>query len=160
MDIWGGDERYTRLIREHGRSLLHLAILLTGDRDDAEDVVQDAVIAVAAKWPLPQTTAYLRKAVANRAIDLLRSRRPTTDDVPDLPMVEHGFFRHEDDEQFFARVAGLPERQRAAIVLRYWADLDDRAIARILDCSPATVRSHVMRGLDRLRASALKEAEA
>lgn len=152
MPEWGGDARYLQLVQKHGTSLLHLAILLTGNRHDAEDVVQDALIAVAAKWPLPQTAAYLRRAVSNRAIDVIRARRESVmDELPDAARVDEGLFRFEDDEGFFARVNSLPERQRQTLILRYHADLDDRDIARMLDVTVETVRSQAHRGLAKLR---------
>jgi RNA polymerase sigma-70 factor (sigma-E family) len=152
VDLWGGDARYTRMIETHGESLLHLGILLTGNRSDAEDVVQDALIAVAAKWPRPESLAYLRRAVSNKAIDLIRSRREiATDEVPEVTSIERGYFRYEDDQRFFEMVSVLPTRQRAAIVMRYYADQDDRDIARALGCSVETVRSQVHRGLQKLR---------
>jgi RNA polymerase sigma-70 factor (sigma-E family) len=152
MAAWGGDARYTRLVEQHSSSLFHLALLLTGNRHDAEDVLQDALISVAAKWSSVLSLAYVRKAVSNRALDLVRRRRETpTDEVPEVSFTDSGFFEHEEDESFFQRVRRLPEKQRATLILRYYADLDDRAIASILGCSTETVRSQAHRGLAKLR---------
>jgi RNA polymerase sigma factor (sigma-70 family) len=155
---WGADARYTRLVEEHGESLLHFAILLTGNRYDAEDIVQDVLIQVATKWNSVGSLAYLRKAVANRAIDKSRLwREVSVDEIPDAPIHDSGYFRLEQDERFFARVRGLPEGQRAVLVLRFHQQLDDRAIAGILGCSVQTVRSQAHRGMAKLRAEALAE---
>jgi RNA polymerase sigma-70 factor (sigma-E family) len=152
MVAWGADARYTTLIERHGRSLMHLAILLTGNHADAEDVVQDALIAVSESWTPSHPLSYLRTAVANKAIDLIRRRRDIpTAEIPETLVEERVFLRHEQDESFFALVRSLPEGQRSTLVLRYYADLDDRTIASVLGISRATVRSQAMRGLDKLR---------
>jgi RNA polymerase sigma factor (sigma-70 family) len=152
---WGADARYTRLVEQHGSTLLHLALLLTGNRSDAEDAVQDALIAVAARWaiaPPASGLAYLRKAVANRAIEIMRARREhPIAEVPDRAIDDLGFLAIEQDRRFFAIVDALPEGQRATVVLRYHADLDDRQIARILGITPETVRSQAHRALAKLR---------
>jgi RNA polymerase sigma factor (sigma-70 family) len=154
MAIWGGDARYLALVERHGTALLHLAIFLTGNRHDAEDVVQDTLIAVASKPTRAHTLPYLRKAVSNRAMDVLRRRREIpSDTVPEVEFTDVGFFRFEREQRFFALVADLPAGQRATLVLRYFADLDDRSIANILGCSVETVRSQASRGLAKLRAS-------
>lgn len=156
MAAWRGDARYVQLVEQHGMSLLHLAILLTGNRHDAEDVVQDALITVAAKWPMPQTVAYLRRAVSNRAIDLIRSRRTSPlEEAHELLADDRDFFRYEEDEHFFALVDMLPERQRQTLILRYYAELPYRDIARMLGVTIETVRSQASRGLAKLRESAL-----
>jgi RNA polymerase sigma factor (sigma-70 family) len=158
MAAWGADARYTRLVEEHGTGLLHLAMLLTGNRFDAEDVVQDVLITVASTWRVTQprsALAYLRKSVSNRAIDVMRRRREVaTSDLPDALVEERGFLRYEDDERFFDLVRSLPDGQRATLVLRYYADMDDRAIASVLGCTAATVRSQAHHGLNKLRGSA------
>ena len=159
MASWAADARYTELVRAHGRSLLHLAILLTGNRHDAEDIVQDALIAVAKSWSMTRPrsgAAYLRRAVANRAIDVGRARREVpTDDIPDAPYVDAGLLKYENNQRFFALLSTLPERQRATLVLRYHADLDDREIARMLGVSVTTVRSQAQHGLAKLREAQL-----
>ena len=156
MAGWGADANCTRLIREHGGSLLHLAILLTGNRHDAEDIVQDAVISVAASWTKTRPRAafaYLKRAVSNRAIDYLRKRKEyPSDSILETSVEDFGFLRHEEDRQFFAIVDTLPLRQRATLILRYYADLDDRAIAETLGCSVETVRSQAHHAIAKLRA--------
>lgn len=153
MSNWVADARYTRMIEKHGRSLMHFAILLTGNHSDAEDVVQDALIAVAASWTPAHPIAYLRRAVANKAVDLMRRRRDIpVAEVPDALVEERGFLRHEEDESFFARVRSLPDGQRSVVILRYYAGMDDRTIAAVLAISHETVRSQAHRALEKLRA--------
>jgi len=155
MATWGADANYTRLITQHGGALLHLAILLTGNRHDAEDIVQDAVISVASSWSRTRPRAvfaYLKRAVTNRAIDYLRARKEMpSDSILETAVEEFGFLRHEEDRQFFAIVNILPLRQRATMILRYYADMDDRTIADVLGCSVETVRSQAHRAIAKLR---------
>lgn len=152
MPRWGGDARYAALVERHGTSLLHLATLLVGNHYDAEDVVQDALIAVAAKWPGPISLSYIRRTVSNRAIDLVRVRRRFANvEVPETPRADPGLFHLEEDQAFFALVQSLPEGQRQAIVLRYYAEFRDGEIAQELGVSVQTVRSQIHRGLAKLR---------
>jgi RNA polymerase sigma factor (sigma-70 family) len=158
VSAWGADARYTRLVEQHGMSLLRLAILLTGNRHDAEDAVQDALISVAGKWPAVQSVAYLRRAVSNAAIDLMRKRRDVlVAETPDVAIDDRGMFRVEDDERFFDRIRALPPGQRETIVLKYHADLDDRTIAKLQGVSVETVRSQAKRALKKLRVAARDE---
>jgi len=156
MATWGADSRYTSLVERHGASLLHLALLLTGNRHDAEDIVQDALISVAKAWPTAKPTsglAYLKRAVANRAIDVSRGRRETAvGDIPETYGDDFSFLALEDDQRFLQLLSRLPERQRATLILRFHADMDDRAIAKVLNVTVATVRSQAQHGLAKLRA--------
>ena len=155
MPAWGADARYTRLIEKHGRELLHLALMLVGNLHDAEDIVQDAVINVAAAWPKAQPTsgiAYLKRAVSNRAIDYSRRRTEVvTDQLPERSVDDLNFLVFEEDREFFVMVDRLPLKQRSAVILRYYADLNDSAIAAVLDCSVQTVRSQIHHALTTLR---------
>jgi RNA polymerase sigma factor (sigma-70 family) len=155
MPVWGADARYTRLIEKHGRELLHLALMLMGNIHDAEDIVQDAVISVAAAWPTAQPRsglAYLKRAVSNRAVDYSRRRTDVvTDVVPERSADDLGFLVFEEDREFFVMVDRLPHRQREAVILRYYADLNDSAIAETLGCSVQTVRSQIHHALTTLR---------
>jgi RNA polymerase sigma factor (sigma-70 family) len=159
MAEWTGDRAYLRLVERHGTALLRLAYLLTGNRFDAEDVVQDVLISVAAKWLIVRPTpgyAYLKRAVANRAVDIIRKRHDVTmGQLPESLIEETGYLKHEQDENFFALVRDLPPRQRETLILRFCFDLDDRAIARLLDVTAETVRSNARRAIGKLRATEL-----
>lgn len=154
---WAADARYLELVEQQSGSLMRLAVLLTGDRHEAEDAVQDTLIAVAQAWPrvrLETAHAYLRRALTRRVLDgqrRLRRERPA-ESVPDRALSDLGLLRLEEDRAFVERVRHLPERQRAVLVLRYYADLPDSEIARALHCSIVTVRSQAHRGLEKLRA--------
>lgn len=158
---WTTDARYTRLVQQHGNGLLRLAILLTGNRHDGEDVVQDVLIRVSAKWTPALSIGYLKRAVANGAMDVHRKRRDVlVSETPETAAYDSGMFRLEEDERFFAIIQSLPAQQRATVVLKYHADLSDQMIAKMLDVSIETVRSNNKRALAKLRAETLtKTAE-
>ena len=138
------------LYAEHGDRLRHLAAAITLDRWLAEEVVNDAFaglqVAVTERL-VSEPIAYLQRAVVNRSVSVLR-RRGTAKRHPDP--VARSMNDPEVDETWDA-VAGLPPRERAAVVLRYWLDLPEREIADRLDCPPGTVKSTLHRALGRLR---------
>ena len=132
-------ERYERMVR--------LAYLMTADRYAAEEVVQDAFLALHRHWDdVDQPSAYLRTAVVNGCISWGRrqalARERETTGPASLPFVA--------DEMGDA-LKRLPKHQRTAIVLRYYADLPEAEIAAVLQCRRATVRSAIHRGIAALR---------
>jgi RNA polymerase sigma factor (sigma-70 family) len=154
---WPADARFTELIARRRENLLRLAVLLTGSRKEGEDAVQEAVLAVSRSWMRVLAQAgeavaysYLRTAVIRKSVDLQRSRIPLGA-AAEVAIENDGLLRFEQDRQFFALVAALPQQQRAVLVLRYYADFDDRRIAAVLGVRGATVRSNATRGLEKLR---------
>ena len=142
-------------------SMVRLAVLLVDDRSAAEDVVQDAFIAVYRKPPRDEAAvvAYLRTAVVNGARSVLRRRgvarkhlpgmysRPRPDDPDDLLVAAA---EHSD---VITALRGLSRRQRETLVLRYWYQLSEAEIAQTLGVSVGTVKSTASRGLDALEAA-------
>lgn len=133
------EERYDDFVR--------LAYLMTGQAAIAEEIVQDAFIASRRSWDGVRDPApYVRAAVINRCYSwgrrfkLERERQPRPADPAELAA----------DEMWDA-LATLSQRQRAAIVLRFYLDLPDKQIAEILGCRLATVRTAIHRGLRALR---------
>lgn len=144
---WPDD--FVALYKESYRPLVRLAYLMLGTRAEAEEAVQDAVLAVHGRWDeVADPGPYLRRAVVNRATGVLRRRMVAHRHVPDPPPEEQPVHLVELRDLLLS----LPERQRAAIVLRYVEDVRDRDIADTLGCREATVRSLVARGLKTLRA--------
>lgn len=163
---WDGDARFDAFVGRRRTDLLKVAMLLTGSRHDADDAVQEAVVAVSRSWtrvltgaPEPVAYAYLRRAVVRKCIDLHRARLPLGE-VPDRPSDDGGVLRFESDQRFFALLAGLPAQQRTVLVLRHYLDYDDVRIAGLLRISRAAVRSNAMRGLQKLRQQLEHEEEA
>jgi RNA polymerase sigma factor (sigma-70 family) len=128
--------------------MVRLAWLMTGSRELAEDLVQDAFVQVGAKWASVQTpTAYLRVTVTNavRAHARRENRKrllPNERVQPVLP--------GELDETW-QLLERLPARQRQALVLRFYADLPLTEVAEALRCRVGTAKSLVHRGLARMK---------
>lgn len=138
---------------------MRIAYLLTGSRDAAQELVQSVLARALLKWgaitQLENVDAYLRRALINERTSQWRrfGRRETP--VAALPQAgAHDAIAASDERSALLRVLrDLPRKQRAALVLRFLEDLADDEIALILDCSTSTVRSHVARGLARVRAT-------
>jgi RNA polymerase sigma-70 factor (sigma-E family) len=131
----------------HYTELVRLATLLSGSSDAAPDLVQDCFVRLHSHWasvrePLP----YVRRSVVHACASHHRRRALVRRNPPPEPRpAELGADELED------ALAALPARQRAAVVLRFYADLPDADIARALRCREGTVRSLVSRALADLR---------
>ena len=138
------DEAYRRL----WPALVRLAFLLTGSAGGAEDVVHDAVVAASRHWDrVDNPDGYLRRAVVNRARSTHRRAGREERAVARLAVRPVPDALAPEVDETWAVLRDLPERQRHALVLRFYEDLPDADIARLLGCRPATVRSLVHRGL-------------
>jgi RNA polymerase sigma factor (sigma-70 family) len=145
------DDDFTAFYRDAYPGAVRLAWLLTHDHAAAEDVVQDAFVRVRPRLgAVSQRTAYLRTAVVNGCRDRARSAGRADAGWRRLRVVTDVSSTDQPVELLDA-LAGLPYRQRAVLVLRYWADLREEEIAEIVGVRPATVRSITARALDRLR---------
>ena len=159
-------------------ALLRFAYLLTGSQSEAEDAVQSALERALARWPRVARTedpeTYVRRMIVNEHISLWRRWRRRVSPVavvretvegPARPVVGTG--TDPDPAETVARTdavrrmcAALPPAQRAAVVLRFYQDLDYREIATLLGCAEATARSHVHRALQALRRELEEDADA
>jgi len=158
---WNADEAITLLFTAHYRPLVRLAVLLVHDQDMAEDVAQDAYVALHAKWRSLRDTdkalAYLRASVVNRARSALRRRsvalRYLFGAAPpaDMPSAEAGALGQIEHEEILNALRKLPTRQREALVLRYYGDLSEAQIADAMGVSRGAVKSHTSRGMAALR---------
>lgn len=155
MDV---EREFARFVREHTSSLLRTAFLLTGDRVAAEELVQDTLVRLYPKWDLVVAAdaplAYVRRSVANAFVNHTRraSRRETAVEfLPERPDGHDRPAQLDDRDELWTMLRDLPERQRAALVLRYFHDLADDEIGAALGCRVGTVRSLVSRGLSALR---------
>ncbi len=134
---------------------LRLAMLLTGDRLRAEELLQDGLVKVYLRWArLSHDTdphAYLRRVVVNnhRSWWLRHRRESLVADVPDRA-APAGF---DSDVEVKRALLALPRRQRAVVVLRLYEDLSERQTAAALGCSVGNVKSQYARALAKLRQS-------
>ena len=156
----GDTASFDQFVHEHQQALIRYAVLLSGSRADAEDLVQEVLVRIYQRWgELAASTgslyAYVRRAVTNEHLSWRRrwSTRHIRSVGTDLPEGEHLDRRDERDERLWRLLAQLPRQQRAAVVLRYYEDLTDAEIAEVLGCRLPTVRSHVSRGLAALRSA-------
>lgn len=148
----------TSLFRAHGLELIRTAVLLTGDRATAEDIVQDAFLGLHRALPRlrddGRIAGYLRVSVVNGCRSVLRARRRASlvRVVHDPPAwsAESAVMADEDRRAVIAALGRLPRRTREVIVLRYFLDLPHEEIAAILGVSRGTVSSTISRALDRL----------
>ena len=150
---------FAEFVRNSGTSLLRTAFLLTGERHTAEDLVQDTLTALYPKWArvngADEPLAYVRQSLVNRFLSSRRkasSRDVLLASIPNRPDLRDVAATVIDRETLMSMLATLPERQRAAVVLRYLNDLSDEDIAAHLSCRTATVRSLISRGFATLRA--------
>jgi len=153
------DEALVALYTAHYRSLARLSALLLRDTPAAEDVVQDAFVAMHGKWSRlrdpDKALAYLRQAVVNRSRSRLRHLKvvdkhaETT--VGYAPSAESGALQSVQHDEVMAAVRRLPQRQREVLVLRYYADMSEAQIAETMGISPGAVKSHASRAVAALR---------
>jgi RNA polymerase sigma-70 factor (sigma-E family) len=149
----------TLLYTAHYRGLVRLAAYLTGDRDAAEEVVQDAYVKVLGRWgglrDFDKGEAYLRQTVVNLSRSRLRHRvvvdKHAPAPPPDAASAEAGAMTQLDRAAVVRALAELPRRQREAIVLRYYADLSEAQTAHAMGVSAGAVKSHTSRGMAALR---------
>ncbi len=138
--------------------LYRTAFLLTGDRHDAEDLLQDALAKTCVKWDgirdKAAADAYVRRAMVNALVG--RWRRPyrelATEQMPDAGHAG-GLDVHADHLALWTEIRQLPPRMRATLVLRYFEDLTAEATARELGVSVGSVKSQTHHALKRLRAA-------
>jgi RNA polymerase sigma-70 factor (sigma-E family) len=155
------DNLVTTLYMEQYGSLVRLAVLLVHDVQTAEEVVQDAFIAMHTGYRRlrdnEKALAYLRQSVVNRSRSVLRHRTVVDKNPPKLPpdepSAEHGAMALLERTAVIAALRLLPERQREAIVLRYYVDLSEAQIAAVMGISRGAVKSHTARGMSALRAT-------
>lgn len=147
---------YTRFFEQSGGHLVRLAFLLLGDLADAEDVAQEVLEELYRRWAdVRQDTvmAYARTAVVNRSRSLLRRRAVARRFAPRLTKPEQAGPARSEDGSLWDLVKALPRRQREVVVLRYWCDLSEADIARVLGVSSGTVKSSAHRAHVRLAAT-------
>ena len=143
----------TALYQEHALGLTRLAFLMLGDRQAAEDVVQEAFCGLYRAWDRISDHAnalgYVRTSVLNGSRSALRStkRVPRPLAVPATASAEATVLAGEERRETVAALRRLPARQREALVLRYFADLPEQETALAVGVSLGTVKSTTSRAL-------------
>lgn len=156
---WDADRAVTAIYSEHYRSLVRLAAFLVRDNATAEEVVQDSFVAMHGAWRRLRDTdkalSYLRQSVVNRSRSVLRHRmvvdKNTPKPPPDMPSAEHGAIIQLERSAVVTALRALPERQREALVLRYYGDMSEAQIASVMGISRGAVKSHTARAMSALR---------
>ena len=137
--------------------MVRLAVLLVDDVAAAEDVAQDAFIALHGRYDSLRdsnaATAYLKTCVVNGSRSVLRRRRVARRHAVTVTAAieDRRLQLTEDCRDVMAALRALPRRQREVLVLRYWADLSEADIANALGVSRGTVKSTASRALDTLQ---------
>jgi RNA polymerase sigma-70 factor (sigma-E family) len=138
--------------REH---LFRSAFLLCGDRDEADDLVQSALLNVVLAWRrverIDNVDAYARRTLVNVFIASRRRRWRREQPHGELPELPAPAVDVEAGMAVQAALSRLPLKQRTVLVLRYWEDLSVEATAELLGMREGTVRSHASRGIATLR---------
>ena len=145
----------TAFAAQHSVGLTRFAYVLTGDRQLAEDLVQDCFLALHRRFgeilPLDAPVAYARKSIANGQASRMRRMASTETVLDELPDAGVDGADLSERDAAWRMLATLPDRQRAVLALRYYVDLPDDEIARMLDCRVGTVRSLAARAFVALR---------
>ena len=150
-------------VAERADRLLRYATALCCDRYLAQDIVQEVLFRAQRRWSRIAATdvpyLYVKRMVTNEYLSW-RRRRAARDvaAAPEVlaalsPRVDDIATRHAERDAMRARIAVLPRKQRAALVLRYYEDSSDAEIAGVLGCAEVTVRSQISRALATLRAA-------
>jgi RNA polymerase sigma-70 factor (sigma-E family) len=143
------------LYRAEAQRFGRVAFLLTGNTEQAQDLVQEAFARMFHRWrSIKDPSAlesYLRRTIVNLAQKAWRKRVHEQNYIQSHRSRDEDFVVAHPDletkEQLFESLRRLPSRQQAAIVLRYYEDLPEREIAKVLDCPVGTVKSSLARGL-------------
>jgi RNA polymerase sigma-70 factor (sigma-E family) len=154
------DPSFRDYVRARRRALLRTAYMLTGNRADAEDLVQAALAKTYLAWDRIEdrgaVDGYVRRAMVNTHISWWRRRRIEefpTDEIPDQAIADHSA-GNDMQESLRHAVDRLPQRMRAAVMLRYYEDMTEAEVAEVLGVSLGTVKSTVSRAVAKLRIDA------
>jgi RNA polymerase sigma-70 factor (ECF subfamily) len=157
--VAGDRDAFAELVRRHRDRLWAVALRTTGDREDAADALQEALLSAyrhaASYRGDAAVTTWLHRIVVNACLDALRRRAarpavPLSDEDARLADPVDSLGQRETSLVVAEALAALPPEQRAAIVLVDLQDFSVEEAARVLDCAPGTVKSRCSRGRARL----------
>ena len=149
---------FADLVERRSAALLRSAYLVVGDRQLAQDLLQEALVKAYVAWPrlreVSAAEAYVRRTIVTTAISWRRRRSFHERPLDLVPGAEEpdAADRLAAQDDLWAEVRTLPPRQRAALVLRYYEDLTEAQTAELMGCSVGTVKSQVSEALAKLRA--------
>jgi RNA polymerase sigma-70 factor (sigma-E family) len=144
---------------EHGSDLLRTAFLISGDQQEAEDLVQECFLTLSKHWNrvagMDYPYAYGRRVLVNLATrsakSQLRRRAELEAELPDLGVDEVELAMLETRDELRVALKQLTPRQRAILVLRYFNGLSEAEVAETMGCATGTVKSTTSRSLAQLR---------
>jgi RNA polymerase sigma-70 factor (sigma-E family) len=164
-DGMDNDAMFAQFVRDQTSTLLRSAYLLTGNSVAAEDLVQETFVRLFPKWDRVQAAdvpmAYVRRSMVNGFLNQRRrpaSRELVVDEVPERIDGRDIGAEVTNRDLVWRLLTTLPDRQRVALVMRFFDDLADEDIAKSLGCRLGTVRSLISRGLAALREQTLRES--
>ncbi|MEV5728976.1 MULTISPECIES: SigE family RNA polymerase sigma factor [Streptomyces] len=152
------EAQFQEFVRARWSHLVRTAYLLTGDAHHAEDLTQTALAKAYRSWRRISRSdnpeAYVRRMLVSCNSDRFRKRRvpeALTASPPERAGSDAAVAWVDERSSLLTALAGLPPRQRAVVVMRYWEDLSEAEVADVLGCSPGTVKSQASKGLAKLR---------
>jgi RNA polymerase sigma-70 factor (sigma-E family) len=154
----GSDLVFVDFVRANTSALMRTGYLLTGSTLEAEELVQDTLVRLYPQWRRVENAdvpiAYVRRSLTNQFLNQRRrinGRERLISTVPSRPGHRSAEQDLVDRDAIWTLLQKLGQRQRAALVLRYYEGLNDAEIATALGCRPGTARSLISRGLADLR---------
>ena len=150
-------EGFREFVLARGSALSRAAYLMTGNRSQAEELVQSALVKAAVRWRRlvagGDPEAYVRKIMVNDHISWWRrfTRRELPEASAGVVVVRDQADRTAERLDLAAALAKLPARQRAVIVLRFYQDLSEVETAAAMGCAVGTVKSQTFDALAKLR---------
>lgn len=145
-------ERFDDFYRREFSQVVGLAYALSGSRNGAEDLAQEAFMAAHREWDKLQAYenpgAWVRRVVANKSVSVFRRAATETKALAKLAArrIEPLNEMPAEDAEFWQNVRDLPKRQSQAIALFYLEDRPVEEIARILGCAESTAKVHLHKG--------------
>jgi RNA polymerase sigma-70 factor (sigma-E family) len=163
----GNQVAFGEYVRSRSQALLRAAQAITGNRADAEDLLQATLVKAYQSWDRiddpAALDAYMRRVMVNTHISGWRRRRVDeypTDELPDSPTGEDATGDSDLHDVVQRAIDRLPRQMRAAVMLRYYDDMTEPEVAAALGISVGTVKSTVARAVAKLRKDAELGADA
>ncbi len=157
-------EGFREFVSARSATMLQSASLLTGQRANAQDLLQTALAKTYSRWARLErqdaAEAYVRRVMVSTFISWNRRRwtgeHPTAE-LPERAATGDAYAAAELRADVARALDMLPRRQRAVVVLRFFDDLTEAQVAQVMSCSIGTVKSQTAKALTKLRASGLAE---